>query len=64
MFAGNAGLQLVTVACKPVAPADAVIYIDALGFTAKKATSTAHLHQPTKPEGTGYSLREREAGNL
>jgi len=47
MFAAR--VQLVT-ACKPVAPADANIYIDALGFTAK---TTSTFEQPTKSKGSG-----------
>ena len=42
MFAGTAARHL---ACKPVAPADAVIYIDALGFTAKTTSTSRPTHQ-------------------
>jgi hypothetical protein len=61
MFPCSLALQLVTSLRKPVAPANASIYHDALGFTAKKATSTAHLHQSTKPKGDWVFLaKERQ----
>jgi len=60
MFAGTAARHL---ACKPVAPADASIYHDALGFTAKKSDQHSTFNQPTKSEGTGYSLRKEGRKN-
>lgn len=56
MFAGTAARHL---ACKPVAPADAVIYIDALGFTAKTTSTPRPTHQIL---GELVSLAKGEAG--